>query len=111
MKTIKLLTPLLLAGALSACAPTRAEYDMMHTTLEGSPAIRARVIAECKKDGFSREQIESLAALMNVPERNVKPVFCNRLHGALASGRLTYEDVRSVWGTPTPNLIRIMQGR
>ncbi len=111
MRIINILTPILLVTALSACAPTRAQYDALQTTLEGSPKARAQVTANCTRKHWSAEKTGNLARLMNVPEKRAKSTFCNRLHGGLASGRITYEDVKSVWSTPTSNMIRVMQGR
>ncbi|GGF99692.1 hypothetical protein GCM10010924_29930 [Rhizobium wenxiniae] len=111
MKFINILTSISVVAALSACAPTRAQYDALQTTLEGSPQVRAQAIADCTKRHWSSERTGNLAKLMNVREKQAKSTFCNRLHGGLASGRITYEDVKSVWSTPTPNMIRVMQGR
>lgn len=112
MKIINILTPFVVAATLSSCTVTRAEFDSWHTLLEGSPKIRAEWIADCSKKPRTAEWISDMSDWMNVPKSSAKSTFCNRMYGALASGRLTYRDAQSIAEPPlTPNLIRIMQGR
>jgi hypothetical protein len=56
--------------------------------------------------------MEVMAALTNSSVSSVKTVVCRRIVTAVSSGRLSYADYRAYMaGRPTPNLIRILQGR
>ena len=84
---------------------------MVQTVAEGSPAIRARALQRCLARPLNASTAHEMAALMNVKGSQARSVSCHRIIEAMSNGRLTYEDVKSVWGTPTPHFIKIMQGR
>lgn len=84
----------------------------MHVTLQGSPAILKEIVDDCRARSFTAQEIKDFAALMNVSRNRVRPVFCTRLHGGIASGRITYNDVKALYANrSTPNMIKVMQGR
>jgi hypothetical protein len=113
MRIINILIPFLVAAAVSGCAPTREEFSSAHTLLEGSPRIRTERISDCIKKPRTEKWIKDISDLTNAPKGKEKIVLCNRLYNGLATGRLTYEDIKSAYGTDplAPNLIRVLQGR
>lgn len=102
----------LLAGCTTL---TEGEFNTMHATLEGSPAVKRMVIKDC----IARERATRLgekktyAAIMDVSVAKYETAFCSRISNALANGRLTYADYVKLHSPTADNskVIRIMQGR
>lgn len=94
----------LLAILLSACArekvsrsdPKMADVDFV-TLARESPTARKLLMEDCiryaKDEGF--DQDESFIELVGVPRERTAVVACNRLIGAIASGRLTMDDIQA----------------
>jgi hypothetical protein len=112
MRISAFLAAIIVTASLSSCALTKSEYEEMHTVMQGSPALKRDAIRKCIASHFSADLTDYYSKLMNVSKSDVPSAFCNRLHGAIASGRLKYEDVRAIYNNSmSPNLVRIMQGR
>lgn len=93
---------------------TPLQYASVIEAMKGSPALRRSEIQRCSAGTRSSpHQRDQLRLLLNVsPNRDPTPLFCQRLIGALTSGRLNYADYRnSMRSEITPKLIRVIQGR
>ncbi|WP_312361343.1 hypothetical protein [Ensifer sp.] len=94
---------------LASCAPSQGEYEKVQTAVQGSPALQRAVLKDCLAARWTKSELEAGALLLSVPVNKVQTLTCKRMVSALATGRLTYADVRA--SQPTVNLIKIMQGR
>lgn len=101
----------IMAATLSSCSLSRDEFELLHTTLEGSPKIRADIVKQCEDKTYSKSTIHELSALMNVPEAKTQAVYCRRLNDAIADGRINYADYQSLSNVPSARFIKVMQGR
>ncbi len=91
---------------------TQERYEAVSTALEGSAALRAETIKECTNGEWNRKTVEGLALVMDVSENKVPHLACQRAVNAIASGKLSYEDLVKVRrGHITAKIVRIMQGR
>lgn len=112
MKATTFLVAMVAIASLTSCAPSREDYETLHATLQGSPRLLKKVVKNCQTKSFTRQQIEDFADLMNVDRSRVPAVFCTRLSGGIASGRIAYSDLTALYANrATPNLIKVMQGR
>ncbi|WP_105383768.1 hypothetical protein [Neorhizobium alkalisoli] len=97
--------------ALAGCM-TQERYQTVSTALEGSAALRAKTIKECTRSEWNPKTTESLALVMDVSENKVPHLACQRVVNAIASGKLSYEDLEKVrQGNITAKIVRIMQDR
>lgn len=112
MKAVLGVSLVVAMAVLTACAPSRQQYDVVQTALEGSPAYRAKSLSICLSQNWSDKALQEAALLMSVPKPKAKKLVCSRITSALSSGRLTHDDVKAIYrGQPTPNVIKILQGR
>lgn len=112
MRISTFLVAVISVAALTSCAPTREEYETIHVTFQGSPAIVKEAVDDCRARSFTAQEIKDFAALMNVSQSRVRPVFCKRFAGGIASGRITYNDIKALYANrSTPNMIKVLQGR
>ncbi|BBE73040.1 hypothetical protein [Oharaeibacter diazotrophicus] len=96
---IALLTILLSACArekVSSSEPKTADVDFV-TLARESPTARKLLMEDCirytKDEGF--DQDESFIELVGVPRERTAVVACGRFVGAIASGRLTMDDIQA----------------
>ncbi len=94
---------------------TEGEFNNMHATLQGSPAVKRSVIKECvvSERATPAAKKKTYSAFMNVSPDRYEAAMCNRLVNALADGRITYVDYQKL-SSPTADsskVIKIMQGR
>lgn len=104
------------ASLLAGCTTmTEGEFNTMHATLEGSPAVKRMAIRDCiaREKSTPLGEKKTYAAFMNVSVARYETAFCNRISNALANGRLTYADYVKLHSPTADNskVIRIMQGR
>jgi hypothetical protein len=112
MKLIHTVALLAAAASLASCAPTRSQYEVAVTALEGSPRLQQHSYNDCMKREPSATWKKSAAIVMNVPDSKASSTFCRRAVDGLASRRITYADFSSAYnGQFTPNLVKVMQGR
>jgi hypothetical protein len=114
MKFVHVIAIVSAIASLSACTPEeRAQNnEVIKTELQGSPSMRAQTYHTCISDHISDKTRQKVAALANVTSGDPVPVVCHRVVDALTSGRATAEEVRDFKaGRPTPNMIKIIQGR
>ncbi|MFB2553323.1 hypothetical protein [Ensifer soli] len=115
MRSRHLVVTALLGLILTGCtAMTEPQYEAFQTALEGSPGLRREAVRQCMTENWSTwpKNRPMMAKLMNVSPERARNTFCQRMTGAIASKRLTYGDVVRIWrGSPTPNAIRVLQGR
>lgn len=99
--------------ALTGCM-TQEKYEAVSTALEGSASLRAKTINDCsaKSSDWTKSATETAALLLEVPASKAPRLACQRTVNAVASGKLTYQDVIKMRrGEITPKLVRILQGR
>lgn len=112
--TLALICRAIVLGAitigLSACM-TEERYEATSTALQGSAALRGKTIEHCSR-GWSAKSTENAALLLDVPQAKAARLVCQRSIEAMASGKLTYQDVvRMRQGDITAKMVRVMQGR
>jgi hypothetical protein len=101
-------------AAMAGCSMSKTQYNTVQTSLSGSAQMRSATVSGCVERQSRRPLADrqSLASLMNVPVNAAPRTACRRMVNGLSSGELTHEDMRSIQrGRPTPNLIRVLQGR
>lgn len=112
---MKRLLALVLCGlAVSSCTTTRENFEVGATALAGSKSLRRASIQNCVANARHNSPYarHNVALLMDVKDSDVDRLACTRLVNAVASHRLTYDEVQSMrYGQLTPNFIKIMQGR
>lgn len=98
-------------GLLTACAPTRQEYDAYVTLLQGSPRARNEAVNVCARD-FNANDRHNFGLLTNASDKDAPRVGCSRFVAAVASGRATYDDLVDIKRhRPSAKLVKILQGR
>ena len=104
-------TIMIAIGLLTACVPTRQDYEAYVTLLQGSSRARSEVVKDCAK-GFDANGRRGAGLVTSVSDKDAPRVACERFVAALVSGRLTYDDVVDVRQHRfTPKVIKIFQGR
>ena len=97
---------------LTSCSPSESHYKAIQASLKNGYAEKHYMIEGCASRRRSAKSRKELAAALRVPESRVNIVLCTRLANGIASGRLTYSDIQSVYEgkKATPNMIRVLQG-
>lgn len=114
--TVRFAAAMLGMSLVAGCSTmTEGEFNNLHATLQGSPAVKRSVIKECVADerNTPADKKKNYSAFMNVSPDRYEMAICNRLVNALADGRITYADYRKL-SSPTADsskVIKIMQGR
>ncbi|MDF0697942.1 hypothetical protein PYR71_15835 [Rhizobium sp. MC63] len=104
-------TMMVAAGLLTACVPTRQDYDAYVTLLQGSARARSEAVKDCAK-GFDASGRRGAGLVTNVSDKDAPRVACERFVADVVSGRITYDDVVDVKQRRfTPKIIKIFQGR
>ena len=112
MKSKMILAMLGLAALLTSCAPTKDEYDTITTAMEGSKKLQTAVLRKCLENPMTAEERKNSAIVLDASEKDVKQLLCKRVVSALASKRLSYEDVVAISRNRfSPKVIKILQGR
>lgn len=111
VKVVTIVVVGLVAATLSSCIPSKEKFVALQTAMQGSPRFAAYEIKDCIAKAGKYPGSEKAALIMNVPKSQGPSAFCKRLANALIDGRLTYEDVKASQRTPTPKVIKILQGR
>lgn len=114
---------LMIAGlmVLGGCTTTQTkrvwtpvQYASYIEAMRGSPALRRSELDKCQAQirAIHGRRAE-LGKILNMPpNRDPVPLFCQRIVGALVSGRLNYSDYQnSKRSVTTPKVIRVIQGR
>jgi hypothetical protein len=109
---------LLAAGPLLACAPrqatsptapmTAAQYATFQRAM-GDPRSRATVTAVCAEQARTRsaQELDTMAAVLDVDAAEVPRVYCERLFAAVARGEIGYDDFEALQaGTHDPEVLR-----
>jgi len=98
-------------GLLTACTPSRQDYDAYVTLLQGSPRVRNEAVNLCVKD-FNPNARHAFGLVTNASDKDAPRVACSRFMAAIVSGRATYDDLVDIKRQrPTSKLIKILQGR
>lgn len=120
---MKLLYPALPIAAMSGLlllggCMTSTSYDASAEAMRHSPALLADRIAACSRSfqNSSPVTMNSLRQDLKLPvgtsDATVAETGCRRGLTAIAQGRMTYDDLNSIYtGNPKPVVFRIMQGR
>ncbi|RCW86483.1 hypothetical protein [Phyllobacterium bourgognense] len=88
-------------------------YAQLQTTMKNPVQQRAE-IASCSTTmgDMSPERRQTFATLAGTSVANMPKTFCRRLAQGVASGKMTREDINSVYkGNLTPNMLKVIQGR
>ncbi|OWV82554.1 hypothetical protein ATY75_27425 [Rhizobium sp. N122] len=105
------ITVMIAMGLLTACVPTRQDYDTYVTLLQGSSRARNEAIKDCA-NGFDANARRIFGLLTDASDKNAPRVACSRFVNAVISGRATYDDIVDIKRhRPSPKLIKILQGR
>lgn len=102
--------------ALPACTMSERSFERQRQEVAADPVMKRRYVDGCI-DAVSRKRRadrETIAAVMKVPPSRVGVTFCQRAINALASGRLTYADYKTVMeggDGDISRVIAILQGR
>jgi hypothetical protein len=101
----------ILATSLAGCM-TEERYEAASAALQGSASLRAKTIDNCIRRDWNAKSLEAAALILDVPESKAARLACQRSIDAIASGKLTYEDVaKAQRGNITAKVVRVMQGR
>jgi hypothetical protein len=88
-------------------------YARLQTTMN-NPVHQRAEIANCSTmmGDMSPERRQTFATLAGTSVANMPKTFCKRLVQGVASGKLTREDINSVYkGNLMPNMLKVIQGR
>lgn len=111
--------PILTTGSLlflGGCM-TSTNYDATSEAMRHSPELLADRIADCTKrtaatSGGLNELRQDVKLPVGTSDATVAETFCRRGLTAIANGRMTYDDLSSVFtGTPKPIVYKVIQGR
>lgn len=106
-------TLLLSAISLAGCAVSEADFAARRAAMIKDPAAYRKEVQECiDKSPKTASYRAQLATVSGVPQDTVVEVTCERIHKAIASGRLTFAQYdANLKGTMDPDIVRIIQGR
>ncbi|ANL27776.1 hypothetical protein AMC90_CH01951 [Rhizobium phaseoli] len=108
---VRTITIFIATGLLTACVPTRQDYDAYVTLLQGSSRAKNEAVKDCVR-GFDGKSTRNLGLLTNTSDKDAVRVGCDRFIAAVVSGRATYDDVVDIKGQRlTSKTIKIFQGR
>lgn len=113
MKISHLVTSCLAALVLAGCMVSENRYKQVQASVR-NPAQQKAEIASCSTSvgNMSPERRQSFATLAGTSVASVPTVFCRRIVQGVASGKLTRDDINSVYkGALTPNALKVIQGR
>lgn len=99
---------------LAGCSTTESDYDLGRTVIAESPTIRRQVQVECTAEMRSESSAnkEVLAAHMKVPVSKFADTLCRRVLNAMANGRLTYADFKTLRTEKTKaKVLRVIKGK
>ncbi|MEP7455690.1 hypothetical protein [Phyllobacterium sp. SB3] len=114
MKLSHLITLSFAIIALAGCQRvSESSYVQMQKTL-AKPAQHKQMVGYCSNRMGDKplKYRQNLAVVTGTNIENMPTTFCRRIGQALASGRLTREDVNeSSKGNLTPMVLKVIQGR
>ncbi len=114
IRSYRMMAVAIVTSALASCATqaTPEKYQAASSALEGSAALRTKMIAQCVQQKWRKETIENLALLLDVSESKAPALGCQRVINGMASGKLTYEDFEKTRrGDITAKVVKVLQGR
>ncbi|MFS8112811.1 hypothetical protein QD460_13900 [Rhizobium jaguaris] len=115
MKCLYILAIMSAFAFLAACTPEQRaqKSEAVKTALQGSAALRENFYATCRSGNVTAKQKQAIATLANVSANDPLAVVCRRLVNGLTAGKITSEEVETFERTqiPSPNLIKVVQGR
>ncbi|MCC2613251.1 MULTISPECIES: hypothetical protein [Rhizobium/Agrobacterium group] len=97
---------------LASCT-TEKEFKELAAALKSNPGLRAKAVEKCvgKPIDWNAEMREALGWFANSADAKTPRIVCQRYVNAIASGRLSYKDVRSFsQGELTPTMARVLRG-
>lgn len=118
MRYTTMLATICFAAILNGCAATPmpfVSYDAQGQKTKAQPSldtVRAGYYCSNRMGDATLEVRKGWADLMGVPVNRVPKFYCERLRGALYSGRITEDDYRSVLltGDVSPKALKILRG-
>ncbi|MDL2398483.1 hypothetical protein [Rhizobium mayense] len=115
MKYLHILAIASVLASLAACTPEQRaqKSEAVKTALQGSPALRENFYASCRSGNITAKQKQAIATMANVSASDPMAVVCRRVVNGLTAGKITSEEVETFVRTqvPSPNLIKVVQGR
>ncbi|KQS79049.1 hypothetical protein ASG25_10715 [Rhizobium sp. Leaf384] len=97
---------------VAGCAPSQQQYEAATELLRGSKKAEQYAMQECLTKGWNKTNVHAASMMLDVSERAAPRLACTRIVGAMKSGRMQYADAASFRrGRPTPEMIKILQGR
>ncbi|ATU91488.1 hypothetical protein [Phyllobacterium zundukense] len=113
MKVLHIVASCLVALMLLGCTVSENRYKQVQASVR-NPAQQKAEIANCSTTvgGMSRELRQTFATLAGTSVASVPTTFCKRIVQGVASGKLSRDDINSVYkGSLTPNALKVIQGR
>lgn len=96
----------------AGCAPSQQQFEAERETLRGSVKAQQYAFGKCLTNGWNSRALRAAALLLDTTEKAAPRLACTRVMSAMKSGRLEYADaVAFKQGRPTPEMIKILQGR
>ncbi|WP_230835427.1 hypothetical protein [Rhizobium sp. C1] len=114
---MKKIAVLLLCGlAVSGCTtvPSKTNFETGAAALAGSKRLRSETTEKCIAHAHlsSPQTRHNVALLLDVKDSEADRAACTRMINAVASGRLSYEEVAQMrLGHMSPRVVRILQQR
>lgn len=101
------------AISLAGCAVSESDFAARRAAMIKDPAAYRKEVKECVDTSPKTASYKAqLSALSGVPPETAIEVTCDRIHKAIASGRMTFAQYdANQRGTMDPDIVRIIQGR
>lgn len=111
MNCTRIILTIISFSVLSACSPSKQEYEVIQETVRGSAKARTLAMSECMKNWDSTSR-RNAAIMIDTSEKNAPRLVCSRVVEAVRSGKMNYQDAVDIKRRNfTPKLIKIIQGR
>ncbi|MBB4121443.1 hypothetical protein GGR30_001357 [Martelella radicis] len=115
MKRLVILMAGLALVAGCTTGPSKQEYEVISTALQGSKALRNELTTDCARKLANKPIPASIrkevVAFFNTTEANLPGVVCRRMVNGLANGTLSYQDYKDMErGRMTPEIVQLLQG-
>ncbi|MDQ0998047.1 hypothetical protein QFZ34_003229 [Phyllobacterium ifriqiyense] len=108
---IGLLTGIGLTAMAGCAAMSNTQVALFQVAMQ-DPSYYKPFVNDCKGAYTTRFQKQNMARITGVGERQAQAVYCERAAQGLRAGRMSSDDMLSyTMGNPTPNVIRIAQGK
>ncbi|PYE30083.1 MAG: hypothetical protein EON58_21890 [Alphaproteobacteria bacterium] len=112
MKLLPAISLITAITIVSGCAPSQQQFEVAREAIRGSSKAQQAAMQECLSKGWNSKSRKAAAIVLDTTEKLAPRVACTRFINAMKSGRLQYADAAAFkQGRPTPEMIKILQGR